>query len=47
MERDLEKEIAAIRNELKDLRDLVSALYGMIAEDDEDWTDSHIRRLNT
>lgn len=47
MDKDVEKEITALRNELKDLRDFVSVLYGMIAEDEEDWDDGQFRRTNT
>ena len=47
MDKDVEKEIAALRNEIKDLRDFVSALYGMIVEDEEEWDDAPFRRTNT
>ena len=38
-ERDLEKEIAEIRSEIRDLRDFVKVLYSMMTEDEEPWDD--------
>ena len=47
MDKDVEREIAALRSDIKELRDFVSALYGMIAEDEEDWDDGPFRMTNT
>ena len=47
--KDLEKEIAEIRSEIRDLRDFVKVLYSMMIEDEEPWDgdDPGIVRPNT
>jgi len=48
VERDIEKEITELRNEIRDLRDFVKVLYSMMIDEGE-WDDDTpgVRRLNT
>jgi len=48
IEKDVQKEIADLRNEIRDLRDFVKVLYSMMIDEGE-WDDDAlgIRRLNT